>query len=198
MRCERAGRRWQPQRDDQIAGLKRVFALRRVAGQTIKRLERDLAPAGPALDLDDGVERDQRHAEIRRVRGDAGLAPAEHSVKTVLAMAGIATRARFAFVAGACGIVEISAAGSLQQIAADGRGIAKLGGCAGQQRLGHRRIGLRKVRIVREVGIADQRADADAAIGQMFDTVEPGQPREVDETVRAGDAALHQVEQIGA
>ena len=96
------------------------------------------------------------------------------------------------------GVVEISAAGPLQQIAADGRGIAKLRGSARQQRLGDRGIGLCKVRIVREVGIADQRADADAAIGKMFDAVEPGQPRDVDETVRAADAALHQVEQIGA
>src|SRR5437879_1654268 len=49
-----------------------------------------------------------------------------------------------------------------------------------------------------EIGVADQRADADAAIGQMFDAIEPRQARDVDETIRTADPALHQVEQIGA
>src|SRR3954468_20128845 len=49
-----------------------------------------------------------------------------------------------------------------------------------------------------EIGVADQRADADAAIGQMFDAIEPRQAGDVDETIRTADAALHQVEQIGA
>ena len=51
---------------------------------------------------------------------------------------------------------------------------------------------------MREIGIAHQRADADAAVGQAFDPVEPGQTGDVDETVWTGDAALHQVEQVGA
>ena len=55
-----------------------------------------------------------------------------------------------------------------------------------------------EIRIMREIGIAHQRADANAAIGQTFDPVEPRQARDVDETVRTADAALHQVEQIGA
>ena len=198
MRREPARLARQPQRDDQIAGLEHAFPLGRVAGQAVKRLDRDLAPAGSALDLHDRVERDQRHAEIRRMGGDAGLAPAEHGVQSVLAVAGIATRARLAFVAGAGGVVEIAASRPLQQIAADGRGIAQLRRGAGQQRLGDRGIGPREIRIVREIGIAHQRADADAAIGQTFDAVEPRQARDVDETARTGDAALHQVEQVGA
>ena len=39
--------------------------------------------------------------------------------------------------------------------------------------------------VVREIGIAHQRADADAAIGQPLDAVEPGQARDVDQAVRA-------------
>jgi hypothetical protein len=113
-------------------------------------------------------------------------------------LAGIATRAGLAFVAGAGGVVEISAAGPLQQIAADGRGIAQLSRRSGQQRLGDRGIGLGEIRIVREIGVANQRADADAAIGQRFDAVEAGQARDVDQTFRTADAALHQVEQVGA
>src|SRR5437899_860125 len=49
-----------------------------------------------------------------------------------------------------------------------------------------------------EIGVADQRADADAAIGQMLDAIEPRQAGDVDETIRTADPALHQVEQIGA
>ena len=51
---------------------------------------------------------------------------------------------------------------------------------------------------MREIGVANQRADADATIGQTFDAIEPGQTRDVDETVRTCDSAFHQVEQVGA
>ena len=60
-----------------------------------------------AFDLDHGVERDQRHAEIGRVGGDAVLAPAEHGVQPVLAAARVAAGAGLALVAGAGGVVEI-------------------------------------------------------------------------------------------
>ena len=115
------------------------LALRRVAGQAMERLERDLAPAAAALDLDHGVERHQRHAEIGRMGGDAVLAPAEHRVQAVLAAARVAAGAGLALVAGAGGVVEIGAARALQQVAADGRGIAQLRRGAGQQRFGDRR-----------------------------------------------------------
>src|SRR3981189_1565409 len=126
MRREPARLARQSQGDDQVTRLEYALSLGRVARQTVKRLDRNLAPAGSALDLHDGVEGRERHAEIRRVGGDAGVAPAEHGVQSVLAAAGIATRARLAFVAGAGGVVEISASRPLQQIAADCRGLAKL------------------------------------------------------------------------
>src|SRR5258708_14132783 len=81
----------QPQRDDQIARIEQAFSFRRVARQAMKRLERNLAPPGSALDLHDRIEGDERHAEIRWMGGDAGLAPAEHGVQSVLAAAGLAT-----------------------------------------------------------------------------------------------------------
>ena len=127
----------------------------------------------------------------------ASLQPST-ACSSVLAVTGIAARARFALVAGAGDIVEISASRPLQQIAADSRGIAKLCGGARQQRLGNRGIGSGEIRIVREIGIANQRTDADAAIGQTFDAVEPRQPRDIDETVWTRDPALHQVEQVSA
>ena len=64
-----------------------------VAGQAVEVFQRHLAPAALALDLDDGVERHERHAEIGRVGGDAGVAPAEHGVQPVLAAARVAAGA---------------------------------------------------------------------------------------------------------
>src|SRR5256884_8871246 len=107
----------QPQRDDQVTGFEQAFSFGRVAGKAMKRLERNLAPPGSALDLHDSIEGDKRHAEIRRMGGDAGLAPAEHGVQSVLTVAGIATRAGFAFVAGAGDVIEIGASRPLQEIA---------------------------------------------------------------------------------
>jgi len=127
MACERAGLGRQPHGDDQIARLEHGFALGRLAGQVVKRLQRHLASSGLAFDLDNGVERDQRHAEIRRVGAmQASLQPSTACNR--FSRFGHRTRTRFALVAGAGDVIEISAAGSLQQIAADGRGVAKLCG----------------------------------------------------------------------
>ena len=74
-----------------------------------------------------------------------------------------------ALVAGAGDVVEVGAARPLQQIAADRRGVAKLRRRAGQQRLGDRRKAPGESRVVREVGVADERADAHAAVGKVLD-----------------------------
>src|SRR5712675_3281470 len=123
MRRKPARLAWQPQGDDQIARLEGAFSFGRVARETVKRLHRNFALAGLALDFHNSVEGDQRHAEIRRMGGDAGLAPAEYGMQSILAVTGIATRARFALVAGAGGIIEIATSRTLQQIAADRRGL---------------------------------------------------------------------------
>ena len=175
----------QAHRDDHLAGLQHALAVGRVARQAMKRFKRDLAPARLAFDLDDGVERDQRHAEIGRMGRDAALAPAQDGVQPVVAAAGVAAGAGVAFVAGAGGVVEISAARPLQEIAADGRGVAKLRGGSGQQRLGDRGKAPREIAIVREVGVADKRADAHAAVGKVLDAVEAGKMADVDQPARA-------------
>src|SRR6266702_1034659 len=104
-----------------------MFAFGRSAGQTMQRFKCDLAPAIFALDLHRRIEGNERHAKIRRMGGDAGLAPAEHGVQPILAVASSAPSSRLAFVAGAGDIVKIPASRSLQEIASDGGGIAKLG-----------------------------------------------------------------------
>ena len=199
-RMRRKARRFarKTKRDDQVPRLERAFALRRVAGQAVKVLERNLAPTPSAFDLDNRVERDERHAEVRRMGRDAALAPADDRVQAVLAVERVAARARLTPVAGARHVIEIAAARPLHQVAADGRGVAELRRGAGEQRFGDGRIGAGEVRVMREVGVAHERADAHAAVGQPLDAVEARQARDVDETVGPHRAALHQVEQIGA
>ena len=155
------------------------------------------APALPSISTM-ASKRDKGHAEIRGVRRDAGLAPAEHRMLSGVAAARLAAGARLAFVAGAGDVVEIGASRALQKIAADRRGVAKLRRGAGKQRFGDRRKASREGWVMREIGVAHERADPNAAIGRALDPVEPGKAIDVDETARAGDAALHQIEKIGA
>ena len=118
--------RRQPDGDDEVAGLEAAFQLWCVSRQAVQILDPDFTPASPAFDFDDGIQRHQGHAEIGRVGGDAGFAPAQHRMKSVVAMTGTAAGSRPAFVAGAGRVVEIRTAGPLQQIAADRRSVAQL------------------------------------------------------------------------
>jgi hypothetical protein len=86
----------------------------------------------------------------------------------------------------------------LQQVAADSRSIAQLGGGAGEQRFGDRRKSLAESRIIGEIGVAYTRANAHSAIRQRLDPVKPGQAADIDQPRRADDAALHQVNEVGA
>jgi hypothetical protein len=67
-----------------------------------------------------------------------------------------------------------------------------------QQRLGHGRKAPRELAIVRQLRIADERADAHGAAGEVLDFVEAGKMGDVDQSIGTADAALHQVEQVSA
>ena len=126
------------------------------------------------------------------------LAPSQYGVKPVLAAAGVAARTGIALIAGTCDVVEVSATRPLQEIAADRRGVAQLRRCAGQQRLGDRRKAPGKIPVASKLGVADQRADPHAAVGKVVDAIEVGEMADVDQPVRAGNAAFHQVQKVGA
>jgi hypothetical protein len=49
-----------------------------------------------------------------------------------------------------------------------------------------------------EIGVAHACTYPNATVREMFDPIEPWQAINVDKTHGAGDAALHQVEEIGA
>src|SRR5262249_35797264 len=52
--------------------------------------------------------------------------------------------------------------------------------------------------MVSQIAVAHERADAQRPIGHDLDPAEPRQPGDVDETLWPADAALHEIQQIGA
>ena len=147
-----------------------------VAGQAVKVVERRCSrrPCGPATSTTASRAASGTQKSDGWVAMQASLQPRMAWV-AVLAAAGVAAGAGVAPVAGAGGVLEIGAAGALHQVAADGRGVAQLRRGARQQRLGDQREGGCEGAVVGEVGVADQRADPRAAVGQSLDAVEAGQ-----------------------
>ena len=144
-----------------------------------------------------GFERGERHAHVGRMRRDAGFAGAEDRIDAVDALDRRAAAAGLAFVAGRRGVIEIEAARALQEIAAGRRHVAQLLRGAGQDRAREQRIALLDQRVVGEVGVRHERADAQAAVRRLLDGLQR-QPRDVDQPRRALDIVFHQVDQVGA
>jgi hypothetical protein len=61
---------------------------------------------------------------------------------------------------------------------------------AGQKRLDDRRVRSGKIRVVREIGIANERADAYASVGQTLDTLEPRQVEMLTQQIEEGYARV--------
>ena len=87
-------------RDDKIASTEHVVTFRCVAWQAMEIGERDRSFArGPAHD-DRRVQGGKRHRDVGRVRGDAGIRPAEDRVVAIEPVKGRAAGARPPLVAG--------------------------------------------------------------------------------------------------
>ena len=102
-----------------------------------------------------------------------------------------------AFVARRRRIVEISAARALQEVAARGGHVAQLLRGARPDGACEHRIALFDRRVIGEIGVAHERADAQAAAGRVFNLLQR-QPRDIDQLRRTFDLHLHQIDQIGA
>jgi len=109
-------------------------------------------------------------------------------VQPVVAVTRVAARTGIAFIAGTGSVVEIGAAGPLQEIAADRSGVAKLRRRSGQERFGDGRKAPGEGAIVSEIRIADECADPHPAVGEILDAVEVGKMADVDDAMRAADA----------
>ena len=135
-------------------------ALRRVAGQAMEIRERDCALARGPGHMHCGVQRGQCNAHVGRMRRDAGIARAEDRVHAVDAVDRRAAAAGLALVARRRGVIKIVAARPLQEIAAGRRHVAQLLRGAGEDRACQQRIALLDQRVIGEIGIRHQRADA--------------------------------------
>jgi hypothetical protein len=113
-----------------------------------------------------------------------------------------ATRARRPLVAGLGHVLEVQAAGTLQQIAADGGHVPQLAGCPGQHRLGQYRELRAHLRVGGQIAVAHPRANPQAATHLPIPLHWPldpvgQQPGDIDEHVGRDDPELHQVHQVG-
>jgi hypothetical protein len=131
------------------------------------------------------------------MHSDAAVARAEDRVHPVEAADCSAPATRFAFVAWGCDVVEVSATRALKQIAADRRHVAQLLRGAGQQCTGQHGIALPHQRVIGEIRVAHQRADAEPAIGSVLNLVE-GKPGDIDQLRWPLDVHLHKIDQIRA
>jgi hypothetical protein len=187
----------QPDGNDDLAVAHGVVALGVVAGQTVEIGEGNVAPAFRALDFDHGCEGGERHAHVRRVGGDAVFAGAEDGVDAVDAADRAAAGAGVALVAGRRGVVEIVAAGPLQEVSAGRGGVPELRRGAGEDGAGEQRKALGDRWVIGKRGVGDERADAQRPIRHLLDLLQR-QAVDVDDRGRALDIIFHQVDEIGA
>ena len=160
---------------DQLARLaarSRCAACRRAGGGTRRSGCARVAPSGVTVST---VASSTRMATAMSLGmgGDAGVArrrsTASWRLKPPMRRA---AAAGLALVAGLGGVVEIRAARALQQVAGRGRLVAQLAGGAGEQRPRQHAVVAPHARVGREVGVAHQRADAQAALRRRLDRVE--------------------------
>ncbi len=147
--------------------------------------------------LDGRVERAHRHRHVAGVRRDAGVARTDDRVLPVHAIDGRAAAAGPALVAGHVGVVEIRAARALKQVPGGRRLVAQLARCAGKQRTRQQAVVAPHGGMRRQVGVAYQCADPQAAVIRRLDAIE-AQTVHVDQVCRRLDLQLHQVKQVGA
>lgn len=156
----------------------------------------DLPFASGTDEFDFGVEGRQGDRHVGGMGGHAVRGVAEHGVVAVDAVEGPATGARFALVAGLPGVLEVRAAGPLEEVAPGGGHVAELARRAGQQGLGQDGQVAAHRRMRGEVAVAHGRPDPEPAAGQFADGVE-GQPADVDEGAGGLHTEFHEVDEIG-
>src|SRR5262245_3524520 len=127
-------------RNNDLAGIEIGVALRCIAWQPMKIRKCDHAVAGRATHMDFRFQHRERHAHVGRVRRDAGVTAAEDRMYAIMAVDGGAAAGRLAFVAGRRCVVEVRAAGALQEIATRRCHITKLLRGSGHDRAGENRI----------------------------------------------------------
>ncbi|KPZ03471.1 sensory box/GGDEF domain/EAL domain-containing protein [Pseudomonas syringae pv. spinaceae] len=182
---------------DQLIGGQQVVTLWLIARQTMEVCELDSPLAGTPFDMHHGIQRSQRHAHVRRVRGNAIVTGAEDRVVAIQAITCGATGAGLALVARHAGVVEVIATGALQQVTARAGHVAQLRRGTRQHGLAQQRITRFDQRVIRKVGVAHQRTDHQPARRRLADIAQR-QAGDINQVLGLGNVFFHQVEQIGA
>jgi hypothetical protein len=137
------------------------------------------------------------------MRGRAVRRPAQDGQVAVLTRPRRAASARRPLVAWLGHVLEVRAAGALEQVAADGSRVPQLPGRPGQHGLRQHRVPGAHPRVGGQVAVAHPGADPQpaplsliAALSRVLDGVRE-QPGHVDEQVGGGHPELHQVDQVG-
>src|ERR1700704_3158305 len=125
------------------------------------------------------------------------IASAEDGMNAVEAGKCSSTGAGIALVTGFGDVIEVVTTRSLQQVAAGGGLVPQLCARTREQRAAEHAVAPSHLRVGREIAVANQRADPQAAVGGFFDLVER-QSVDIDQLRWRLDLQLHKVEQIGA
>src|SRR5258708_21517809 len=144
-----------------------------------------------------GLEGRKRDAHVGRVRSDAMLARPQNRMPAIDPLDGRTAAARLTLVARGGRIVEIEAARSLQEIAPSGGHVSQLLRGPGEDRASQQWIARLDLRMIGKIAVGNQRADPQAAVFRLLDLIER-EMSDVDQSRRACDILLHQVDQVGA
>ena len=153
---------------DQFTRFQHALPLRRLARKNEKIGDWNGPSAFGAFQPDHSFKRRERHVHIGRIGGDAMLARSQNGEHSIVPSNGGAARAGFALVARHGSIAEVHASGALKKISAGGRHVAQLRGRSGKERLRQHGIVADHGGVMRQRGIANQRADLQAAAGQLL------------------------------
>ena len=153
--------------------------------------------ASRTADEDGGVESDEGDGHVGGVRGNARARGAKDRVHAVEALQRVTARTRLALVAAGLAVVEVLTARTLHQVTARRRHVADLAGSAHHDRLRQEGIVDANEPTRRQMAVAHEGADADAAVRPLLDLRE-GQASHVDQVCRLLDLLAHQVDEIRA
>src|SRR5260370_5254508 len=130
------------------------------------------------------------------MRRDTCLRCPKDSAVALIALARGAAAARYPLVAGLGDVLEVDAASPLQQVPASRGEVAEVARDSSEQRLAEQGIAGANGAIGREVAVAHHCPDAEAPIGERFDTV-IGKVGDIDQQIRLPHPQPHMVDEVG-
>jgi hypothetical protein len=170
-----------------------------LSGLEVKGTKRNCAIALSSADVNNGIERDKRYGEIRRMGRDTAITRSKNCVRSTNAREGGATRAWLAFVTRSSDVPKIWAPCALEDVSAYRGHVAYLTRRSEKQRLTDDRIAFPESRIPCDVAHATECSEAQTSAWQFGHARESGiicaEHVDVDQQGRALDVEFHQVDE---